>query len=228
MRTLRLSLLVLSLLIPACREEGAPVLSAEPSLDDLVIQNCYIVAAAADSFAAQGGQFLDYPNQVSDLLPFLPNGELLVNPYTGLATEPSDGWAVSEGQTGYRPIFAGLNVGCHVTGFGESEEILHLVKPANFDSLVIVNCHIVADAAEAYAAQYGQYPSGYQATLPFLPNGEMLANPYSGAWSEPTNGAAVNKGGTGYQAFESGGIVVGYNITGFGEFNLIYQISVDP
>ncbi|MDX1440132.1 MAG: hypothetical protein R3284_09530 [Rubricoccaceae bacterium] len=91
----------------------------------MVIDNANTVRAAALAFEAQNGQF---PNEVNELQPFLPGGELLVNPYVGAATEPVDGAAALSGQIGYQPVYAqsGSVHGYHITGFGETEEIVHL------------------------------------------------------------------------------------------------------
>jgi hypothetical protein len=163
---------------------------------------------------------------VSEFVSLLPNAELLVNPYTGLASEPSDGWAESQGQTGYRPVDIGVIVGCHITGFGDSEVISHLAKPHDFDALVIENCHTVADAAEAFKVLHGSYPQDTDALKSLLPNGEWLTNPYIMIPNVPSNGVAGQPGQTGYAPICSSGCEVpfGYDITGFGEFESIYQI----
>jgi hypothetical protein len=208
--------------MPACKENG-PVVVVD--LDQVVLENCNIVAAAADAYQGLHGA---YPDSVAEMQSLLPNGELLVNPYTGQATEPSDGSAVSQGQTGYRRIWNGAwNVGCNVTGFGDSEQIANLFEPYDFDSLVIENCHIVADAADAYADQHGSYPDRTDDLMYLLPNGELLVNPYTMVATEPWDGAAMIQGQTGYTPFADGPVNVGYTITGYGESAPIYSITYD-
>jgi len=122
MRALLLSALALILVIPGCKEDTEPVTAVEPTLEDLVIQNCHITKDAADAFAAQNGS---YPAEVSELQPFLPNGEMLTNPFTDEVTEPWDGVASSPGWTGYQPIRTTTEVvGYNITGFGEFDIII--------------------------------------------------------------------------------------------------------
>ncbi len=110
--------LVLLLVLPACKEETTPVAVVEPTLDELVIENCNIVVEAAKTYEAQNGW---YPNGVSDLLPFLPNGEWLVNPYTTSIGEPVNGLAANKGTTAYQQVTDSNSntVGCNITGYGE-------------------------------------------------------------------------------------------------------------
>jgi hypothetical protein len=225
MKHILLSMLVAVLLVPACKPEDVPPMVAESNLDEPVLENCSIVAAAADAYEAQHGS---YPDSVANFQSLLPDGELLVNPYTGMATEPSDGEADAQGQTRYRRVSNGVwNVGCLVTGFGESEQIAELFEPYNFDSLVIENCHIVAAAADAYAAEHGTYPDNTSQLESLLPDGDRLVNPYTTGISEPGDGTASSKGQTGYLPIPDGLVNVGYSITGFGEFSSIYQITYD-
>jgi hypothetical protein len=79
-----------------------------------VVMNCRIVQAAAEAFAADNNGL--YPADVScsvsllgkTLIDYLPGGERLVNPYHGQATEPVDGAAANQGETGY--------IGCYCPG----------------------------------------------------------------------------------------------------------------
>ena len=61
------------------------------------------------------------------VIELLPNGVRLVNPFTGQATEPVTGTAVTPGQIGYVPhIESGNTVGYTITGFGEAAIIVIL------------------------------------------------------------------------------------------------------
>ena len=72
-----------------------------------VVTNCSIVREAAEAFAADNNGL--YPAGVScsvsllgkTLIDYLPGGAHLVNPYHGQATEPVDGAAANQGETGY-------------------------------------------------------------------------------------------------------------------------------
>ena len=225
MKTLTLSILVLITLVPACKQETAPVVVVEPTLNDLVIENCGIVAQAADGYAAQHGS---YPGSVGEFQSFLPGGELLVNPYTGLASEPVDGVAGGEGQTGYRPVSNWEKIIAYeVTAFGELDQVYEMLEP-DLDSMVVANCHIVVNAVQAYKAQHNVYPERVYDFVSFLPNGEYLTNPYSSYATEPVDGTAASQGEAAYQpVFDVNDNVVGCNITGYGEYLGIYHQHLD-
>ncbi len=127
--------LILLLVIPACHQESvetsgspiAPRVSSEqlcsqdtgnaldfdgkrkpdlPTIEELVIQNCYTVRDAVDAWARESGG--DYPRCLTDesplgntLIDFLPNGRLLINPFTEYRTEPGCGLAAWRGETRY-------------------------------------------------------------------------------------------------------------------------------
>jgi hypothetical protein len=75
--------------------------------------------------------------------------------------------------------------------------------------LVLDNCIIVQDAAEAYAAaNAGEYPEhpeyGYvhgNSLFDFLPNSELLENPATGERTEPVCDGPSGIGSTSYRAF---------------------------
>jgi len=95
--------------------------------EDAVIANCKIVAAAADAFALDNdGVYAtnnrDINNAGLSIQLYLPNQRLLVNPYTGLRSEPV--WAAAAAYTGQTGYFAidpngdGVNDGYAITGVG--------------------------------------------------------------------------------------------------------------
>ena len=128
MKTLVSLIFVFLWLVSGCKGDAEPPAVVEPILEDLVIQNCYIVQAAADAFAAQNGI---YPATVQQFQPFLPNGQLLENPFTGLESDPVNGVAAIPGQTGYLPIPSATGaVGYTISGYGE----LGLIIQFSFDS----------------------------------------------------------------------------------------------
>ena len=87
-----------------------PIDEAPLTKDDSVVANCYLVRDAVEAFAAANGG--EYPvviwyEETPDgrtTLDFLPGGELLVNPFTGLRTEPTPATAANIGQTGYMSV----------------------------------------------------------------------------------------------------------------------------
>jgi hypothetical protein len=100
-------------------------LSNLEELEWKVIQNSLAVREAAEMWATLSGGI--YPSNVGvsttpggyTLTSLLPDGHLLVNPFTGYATEPIDGCAATSGQTGYMPIVQNyLVAGYTITGSG--------------------------------------------------------------------------------------------------------------
>ena len=90
--------------------------------DAAVKHNCHNTALAAEDFAVQNAGF--YSATVAPLRAFFTSpvgvGGFLENPYTHAMTEPVDGQAASQGQTGYVVLVqAGVNVGYVITGFGK-------------------------------------------------------------------------------------------------------------
>lgn len=94
-------LVICTICVFACeRETRGPVSPGEPTLDDLVFENCLVVQAAAEAFADEsGGEYSDYVEALTD---FLPDSTLLTNPVTGGATEPVWMEPNGVGSTSYR------------------------------------------------------------------------------------------------------------------------------
>ena len=93
------------------------------------------------------------------------------------------------------------------------------------DAGVKSNSHAVQVAAEDFAVKNGGvYPADLtdagttgETVLDGLPQNQRLLNPFTRARTEPIDGAAVNKGETGYEPVVDGsGANVGYVITGVG------------
>lgn len=88
--------------------------------------NCHTTQLAAEDLAVQNNGV--YPAAVAAILPSLPGGLSLENPFTRAATEPVDGAAGNPGETGYAPIPGpgGINVGYNITGFGKTANVITL------------------------------------------------------------------------------------------------------
>ena len=87
--------------------------------------NSHAVQVAAEDFAVKNEGF--YAADLTDLgvtaetiIDALPQSQRLANPFTRARTEPIDGAAAAEGETGYEPVVDGLgvNVGYVITGVG--------------------------------------------------------------------------------------------------------------
>ncbi|HPF71699.1 MAG TPA: type II secretion system protein [Candidatus Krumholzibacteria bacterium] len=79
--------------------------------------------------------------------------------------------------------------------------------------------HTVQLAAEDFAVRNdGVYSDAGADLTPLLPGGALLENAFTGAASEPQFAAAAAAAGqVGIQAIVSGGVNVGYTITGYGK-----------
>ena len=101
-------------------ETGEVIVEKQTSKKSQVLENCRIVQAAVEEFAARNGG--TYPGNSADVTPdgytlvdFLPDGRLLENPYREVQSEPITG------QTGYLPVICGDQVrGYSITGVGRT------------------------------------------------------------------------------------------------------------
>ncbi|MCZ6765335.1 MAG: hypothetical protein O7D32_00245 [bacterium] len=229
-----LILLVLPLLLAGgCRDDNRPVtpVAGPPSLEDLVIANCYAVRDSAEAYAALNGE---YPQDFPDYW--------LYNPFTGNLDEPKPFPAFNPGGTTYLSYHpGGKYVGYLIMGFGETGEIFRLYRNCSlvaFDTLVTADCYTVQAASEAFAAENnGVYaddvgvdatPAGNTIT-DLLPGDTLLENPFWKALTEPVDGAAALPGSTGYVDFkDASGTAAGYTIDGLGAQQTIITIRKFP
>ena len=121
-------ILMLCLAMPACKDE-APM-AVQPTKEELTIQNAYIVRDAAEAHGVTNGR---YPVIIEELMPFLPNGDLLVNVFTSNYSEPVYGAAVWTGQVGYTAAYDSTSwaSGYVIEAYGENDIILTIRKPTN-------------------------------------------------------------------------------------------------
>lgn len=88
----------------------------------------HTVQLAAEDYAVQNnGQ---YSATGADILPLLPNGDLMRNGFTGNFTEPAFGnVAGTMGQIGIVEVLLdGVNSGYSITGYGKGEIVITLVN----------------------------------------------------------------------------------------------------
>jgi prepilin-type N-terminal cleavage/methylation domain-containing protein len=95
------------------------------SKDASVKANSHTVQVAAEDFAVQNeglyaADLTDLTLMGTTIIDALPQNQRLNNPYTRVRTEPVDGAAANDGETGYEPIVDGngTNVGYVITGMG--------------------------------------------------------------------------------------------------------------
>lgn len=91
-----------------------------------VRHNAHSLQLAAEDFSVRNNGV--YSDAQADLLPLLPQGGLMDNAYTGVASEPQWGAAAATaGQIGIVAIVqAGVPVGYTINGFGRSAEVTRL------------------------------------------------------------------------------------------------------
>ena len=96
-----------------------------------VKSNCHTVQLASEEWAIMSGGI--YPLDVDTdttpagdrLIDLLPQGQLLVNPFTKVNTEPVNGAAATAGQIGYVPIVLnGVGSGYTITGSGKEGNVI--------------------------------------------------------------------------------------------------------
>lgn len=94
------------------------------SKDAAVKSNCHTVQLAVEDSAVQNAGI--YPANVAAFRNSLPDvdfdgtGDLLTNPYSTAASEPTDGVGFTAGSTGYVPVIqGGINAGYRIVGFGK-------------------------------------------------------------------------------------------------------------
>ncbi len=110
------------------------------SLKEKVLENCLIVQAAVEEFAAANGGYYPYDSAQrtpagDTFIDLLPEGMLLENPVYLCRIEPVNGAACVPGQTGY--VYAvnteGKVTGYLINGYGMKGEIVQLYKDPNGD-----------------------------------------------------------------------------------------------
>jgi hypothetical protein len=226
-----------------------------PKLDDLVIENCFVVQAAVEAYIA-GNNGVVPPNRTTPnlegntLIDLLPNGEYLVNPVTQNATEPSRyGGPRNTGEIAYsvlRVYDSNLGqevvLGYFLVARGDHRDFTLSNAQQRLLSMeldVIENCLLVRDAAEAFAADNnGVYSNGLADETPagmilidYLPEGRLLINPITGMHTEPVVGSPAAQGSTGYLSSDgdSDGAMDAYMIGGVGaSYYEIYVIQYPP
>ena len=216
--------------------------------------NAAIIQIAVEDWSQENGGGYPYnTNQASaaghSLIDYLPDGQLLANPFHLAKTEPVDGAAAAQGQVGYLPIHAdGWSVGYVVTAYGEHGEILNLTKlPRSVEAptdpigltlqtmdpelLSLRNAVAVRSAVRRWSeGNGGGYPSDLShenargnTLVDLLPGGILLINPYTAARSEPRNGGAVVPGSVAYVSVQGVGQNPSYHLEAFGEGRIIWS-----
>jgi len=121
-------------------------LSMQASAKEAAVkENCHTVQLAAEDFSVRNDGI--YAGNLADnavgftLVQLLPGAGPLENPFSRANTEPVDGIAAAEGQTGYLPIVQfGANVGYSINGVGRSPGLATVITLSSGHEAEVVRC----------------------------------------------------------------------------------------
>ena len=228
-------------------ESVANVPTDARDVHDGVVANALVAADAARQFASHNDG--EFPEDLSStdldgktLIDYLPNGELLVNPASGMKTEPVDGSAVNPGEVGYaaRAAGDGFIFSYIIDGSGCLGTIVSLLPYPGAEDDINGLCHNLREAVEAFKTASGSYPhnldtettpGGKTAFALYFendPSATDFVNPYTQEHYFPGIGTASEKGEIAYQPIETTGVVTDYVITGRGLVDEIAHLGPYP
>ncbi len=238
---------ITAVIITGC-EEYTIVESQAPTVQELeaiVKGNSLTLIEAVEAFANDNNGY--YPNNVDSdlsatgkaLIDYLPGGERLINPFTGLNDQPLDSIPSSPGEIGYYKYLPHFNV-YYVKGFGATTIIVEHDNIEVLEALVVADCLELQHAVEAWRRDFYEdtYPIDNSAwndlgntVSDYLPDGEMMENRFTKAPYEPRtwNSLPCGWGAIGYEYKMVDDIAVGYTITavGFELDSFIVQININ-
>lgn len=242
MKKLLLSILITAICLSlSCEGEETPTNIIEKNVindpEAIVRSNALYLESAVNAFLEEGlpesiiryrygvfpkNAYTDTTVNGNTLIDFLPGGEPLLNPYTGLRDQPVDTIAANPGEIGYQPSYSYSY--CTITGFGDSTQIININYAEELEEEVVVNCYIVMSAADAFAMDNeGYYPDdctmvndSSKTILDYLPDGMLVENPFTRQRTEPAiwGSIAANSGQIGYEPIFISGYIVGCKVTG--------------
>ena len=219
---------------------------------DVTIANAYLVLDAAKRFAqTNDGVFStdiagDRNKDGKILQQLLPNGNLLINPFEGVNTEPQDGLGLAvPGAIGYGGADSGSGAidtfvmeayGC------DSEIIMTLVSwGTQYGEIIWTGAYRLRFAVETFAKASGHYPRDLDTET--TPGGKTVldliseitdghvpyfVNYYNQDHYVPTLGTATGNFSLAYQPVETSGTVTDYVITGNALFREIIRLGPRP
>lgn len=225
----------------------------DQELETVVKGNSLTLLDAVELFAIDN--YGEYPaNADSDttisgkvLIDYLPGGERLLNPYTGIKDQPMNSVPLSPGEIGYykyhrigdRDEDYYLNV-YFIKGYGTNSIIIEHDNIEETEALVVEDCMELQRIVEAWrednTPEY--YPYSYDDTndrgwtvFDYLPDGQLMKNRFTMFSSEPSvwGGSAFAAGMIGYDSRNLDGVSVGYTITGVGfeAGDVIFSLTVN-
>ena len=248
MRTTIITILAITIAILIGCEQNTIVDSQAPTVQELeaiVKGNSLTLLEAVELFAIEN--FGYYPASADSdttfigktLIDYLPEGERLINPFTGLKDQPIDSAPSLPGEIGYYKFHPNLNV-YFIKGFGVNSIVVEHDNIDELEALVIADCLVVQSAVEAWRSDFsmGYYPYDNlsfndigNTVYDYLPDGHFMKNRFTMSPVEPSvfGGMPYVRGAIGYQCKQDQAIPVGYTITGVGfeEGVGFFQINVN-
>lgn len=235
MKTTIITALTLTLAILIGCEDNSIIESQAPTdqeLEAIVKGNSLTLIEAVEAFANDNNGY--YPNSVDSdlsatgkvLIDYLPGGERLTNPFTGLDDQPIDSIPSSPGEIGYYKHLPHFNV-YYVKGFGATTIIVEHNNIEVLETLVVLDCLELQNAVEAWRRDYNEdycpinnsdWNDLGNTVSDYLPDGEMMENRFTKAPYEPRtwNGLPSGWGAIGYEYKMVDEKPVGYTITAIG------------
>ena len=221
-------------------------------LEAIVKGNSLTLLEAVESFA--NDNYGSYPENADTdttatgkvLIDYLPDGERLMNPFTGLRDQPIDSIPSSPGEICYfkfhyhECIYCYLNV-YYIKGYGTNSIIVEHDNIEDTEALVIEDCLKLQRAVEAWLSDssMGYYPCyNYDSNdsgnivLDYLPNSVLMENRFTLLSTEPSCWElSINccVGFISYSCIVVDGYSVGYTITGVGfePGEYVFQLTVN-
>ncbi len=250
MKTTIIAALILTLAISIGCEEYTIVDSQAPTVQELeaiVKGNSLTLIEAVEEFANDNNGY--YPqNADSDttltgkiLIDYLPEGERLVNPFTGVKDQPINSTASQPGEIGYFKLQPYYNI-YSIQGYGVSSIIVEHDNIDETEALLIKQCLEIQQAVEEwrvdnneignhYPCQTSDYNQLDNLLQDYLDGGQLLENLFTGAKTEPVvwGNFYYFPGQIGYKCHEVNGVSVGYSIAAVGHVRgiIIFQIDVN-
>ncbi len=220
----RLSILLFTVLIvSSCdSDDVAQVIDTPaPTTEELIIADAYAIRDALEAYAADNeGRYPHFT--LPPFTPYLPGGEKVTNRYSGLANLPVFNFAQWPGEIGVVLFYDdnGDTRGYRLVARGRDGELVQLENVSAFSQdlanaydLIMSNLDAMWAAVNMFFEQAGYYaadtsgdrtPSG-DTLIDFLPDGNLLTNPFSGIRTEPQDGSGLAlPGAIGYIGEDSG------------------------
>ena len=222
------------------------------SKHDVTVANTFTVFDAAKRFAASNnGVFSSDVNGDENpdgktLAGLLPNGELLINPFEGVKSEPQDGLGLGiAGATGYLGVDGdgdGDIDGFVIEAYDCNLSTMMTVVPySEYGEVIWRGSYMLRRAVETFAQNTGYYPHNLDTET--TPGGKTVLDLLS-QWTEghvpyfvngynqdhyaPTLGIPTGNFTIGYQPIETAGVVTDYVITGRGAFEELIRLGPKP